>query len=90
MRSIAIFLAILLAGCAGALPVPETVKVPVPVSCVEKPAPRPDLPSDDEFKAADSYHAMLSLWLDRRIRQIYEARLEAALAGCWQPAAGGM
>ena len=90
MKVAALLLCAALGGCAGPLPVPATVQVPVPVACIEQPVPKPDLPTDAEFKAADSYHAMLSLWLDRRIRQIYEARLEAALAGCWQPSAGGM
>ena len=82
--------AALLAGCGSApIPVPQTVQVPVPVACIDAPVPRPDFFTDAQLAAMDDYHGMLALWLDRRQRQVYEARLEAAMAGCWMPGAGG-
>ncbi len=85
-------LVVLLAGCAALGPprIPETVPVPVPVSCLEAPIARPAFISDSELKAMDSYRATITLWLDRRLRSIYELQLEAAMAGCWQPATDGM
>ena len=92
MKRLAVVLVIILAGCAVSGPprVPEKVLVPVPVSCLEAPIKRPVFSSDAELKAMDSYHAMIALWLDRRLRGIYELQLEAAMAGCWQPASDGM
>lgn len=80
----------LLAGCGG-LPVkvPETVSVPVPVSCIEAPVARPNFYTDAEIAAMDDFKATLNLWLERRVRQAYEAQLEATVAGCWLPAKGG-
>lgn len=80
----------LLAGCGAApLKVPETVQVPVPVSCIEAPIPRPNFYTDAELAAMDDYKATLHLWLERRVRQAYEALIEAAMAGCWQPEKNG-
>lgn len=90
MRTLIIAAAALLAACTGPLPVPETVKVPVPVACIARPVERPELLTDAELAAMDSYHGVIALWRDRRQRQIYEARLEAAMAGCWQPGNGGI
>ena len=89
-RRAACLLASLLAACGHTpLPVPERVEVPVPIACVSELVPKPDLPSDQELAAMDSYHGILALWLDRRARQIYEARLEAAMSGCWVRGRGG-
>ena len=90
MRAAIACLAALLAGCSTTIPVPETVKVPVPVSCIDAPIPKPRLVTDAELAAMDDYKATISLWIDRRDRQTYEGRLEAALAGCWLPGAGGV
>lgn len=80
----------LLAGCPSQpIRVPETVQVPVPVACIDAPVPRPELLTDAQMAALDDYHGLLALWLDRRQRQVYEARLEAAMAGCWQAGRGG-
>jgi len=76
----------LLYGCGGgAVTIPETIRVPVPVSCIDAPVPAPPLVTDAELLAMDDYRLTLSLALDRMVRRVYEARLEAALAGCWQP-----
>jgi hypothetical protein len=62
------------------------VLVPVPVACVSEPVPKPDFFTDEQLKALDDYQLPLALWLDRRLRQLYEARIEATLDGCWFPA----
>lgn len=80
----------LLAGCGGhTLVVPETVQVPVPVSCAAEHPPRPALPSDRELAALDDFHLPIALYLDRQLRAQYIRELEAVLSGCWQPRAGG-
>ena len=90
MRLVILVLMLVLAGCQANLPaIPETVMVPVPVSCLDAPIKRPDFVTDAELKKMDSYHAMFALWLDRHLRWLYEQQLEAAMAGCWQPRAGG-
>lgn len=80
------FAILLLAGCTAAPVVPTEVKVPVPVACIDRPVDKIELMTDDELKALNDYQLPLALWLDRRLRQIYEARLEATLDGCWFPA----
>ena len=80
----------LLYGCGGsAVTIPETIRVPVPVSCIDAPVLRPPFTTDAELLAMDDYRLTLSLALDRMVRRVYEARLEAALAGCWQPSKDG-
>ena len=80
----------LLYGCGGgAVTVPETIRVPVPVSCIDAPVPQPSFTTDAELLAMDDYRLTLSLALDRMVRRVYEARIEAALAGCWQPSKDG-
>lgn len=71
-------------------PIPEKQLVPVPVPCLDEPVPRERFMSDAELKAMDDYHAVIALWLDRRLRGIYEKKLEAAMAGCWQPKVDGL
>ena len=79
----------LLAGCPSlGMRVPETVQVPVPVPCAAKKPAKPKLITDPELRSLDSYSATIHLLLDRLVRGQYEAQLEAALAGCWQPDEG--
>jgi hypothetical protein len=74
-----------LTGCASqGVTIPREVRVQVPVPCV---APtdvpqRPELMSDGEMLALDSYRAIWALWGDRLERQGYEAKLEAVVQGC--------
>ena len=72
----------LLAGCAAGPEIPREVRVPVPVACIDQPPPRPAMLSDAELLALDDYGLVLALARDRRIRQGYEAELEAVVEGC--------
>lgn len=70
-----------IAGCSS-LPVPREIRVPVPVPCIDRTPERPSMLSDQELLALDDYALVVSLARDRRIRQGYEAELEATLEGC--------
>lgn len=72
----------LLAGCASGPLIPKEVRVPVPVSCIERPPVRPSMLSDAELLALDDYALVIALARDRRVRQGWEAVLEATIAGC--------
>jgi hypothetical protein len=78
---------ILLAGCSSAPTIPDPpreVRVPVPVPCLrpEDVPQRPSMLSDAQLDALDDKRAVIALGQDRRVRQGYEASMEAAIAGC--------
>lgn len=78
-----LFGSVFLVGACSSLPeVPREVRIPVPIKCIEVSPERPSLLSDEELLALDDYGLVLGLARDRRIRQGYEAQLEAALEGC--------
>jgi hypothetical protein len=68
-------------GCAHVDEKPISVHIPIPVPCAVE-VPKPELLTDEQFKALDDYRFVMELWLDRRLRQGYEGELEAALEGC--------
>ena len=72
-------LAATLIGCAEQVRLPDRVEIPVSVPCLERVPERPLLASDQEILKQNDYAAVLSLWLDRRLRQDYEALLEAGV-----------
>ncbi len=72
----------ILAGCASSPQIPREVRVPIPVPCISQAPVRPALLSDQDLLALDDYGLVLGLARDRRLRQAYEAQLEAAIAGC--------
>lgn len=72
----------LLAGCSSLPSAPDVVRVPVPVPCLDSAPVRPALLSDAELLLLDDFGLVVSLARDRRLRQGYEATLEAAVAGC--------
>lgn len=82
----ALLLCLVLAGCATAEPqiVTQTVKVPVPVSCVT-PSQIPAKPDDRFARTApaspldDQVRALL---LDRESGQAYAGKLRAVLESC--------
>lgn len=78
------FSSVVFSGCATDRIVPQEVRIPVPVSCLkEGDSPvRPSMMSDEQLDGLDDKRAVVALGQDRRIRQAYEARLEAALAAC--------
>lgn len=73
---------LLLAGCASGPLMPEVVKVPVPVSCVETVPIRPGFATDTDLLGLDDFGIVVSLARERRLYQGYTAELEATLAGC--------
>lgn len=75
-------LAALLSGCQATIPVPEVVKVPVPVPCVAAIPTRPATTSDSDLRAMDDYGLVLSLAADRRALLGHVDALEAVLQGC--------
>jgi hypothetical protein len=79
---IAAALSFALAGCASTPQIPREVRVPVPVPCIAEPLQRPALLSDSDLLAMDDYGLIIGLARDRRVRQAYQAQLEAAVAGC--------
>jgi hypothetical protein len=73
-----------LAGCAGALDVPETVEVAVPVACIspaERPA-RPATRTESDLMAMDHYRRTLAAWSDLKKLERYAGELEALVEGC--------
>jgi len=71
-----------LAGCSSVPTAPREVRVPVPVPCIEQAPQRPSMLSDAEMLALDDYGLVLALARDRRVRQGYQATLEAVVQGC--------
>lgn len=80
MRAILILLAFL-AGCAGT-PVVQEVQVPVMVPCLEERPVRPKFTLDKLPLDASDHDLLISLWIERLERKLYESRLETAMAGC--------
>lgn len=73
---------LLITGCASAPGPAVPVQVPVTVPCVVDPPGDPEFPSDETLLALDEYSFVISLWMDRRLRSQYEAKLKASTAGC--------
>ena len=71
-----------LAGCASGLPVPDVVRVQVPTVCIESVPTKPAMLSDAQLLALDDYALIIALAQDRRVRQGWEATIEALVAGC--------
>jgi hypothetical protein len=81
-KNIHVLFAVTLIGCAEQVRLPDRIEIPISVPCLDKVPERPSLASDAEILKQTDYAVVLSLWLDRRLRQDYEAVLEAALSGC--------
>lgn len=73
---------LLLAGCASGPHVPEVVRVPVPIPCIQESPSKPVFLSDAELLALDDFGVVVSLARERRLYQGYVAELEATVAGC--------
>lgn len=83
----AIIFAVFLTACTPALKIPDPpkeVRVPVATPCLkpEDVPQRPSLLSDQQIDALDDKRAVIALGQDRRVRQGYQAGLEAAVKGC--------
>jgi hypothetical protein len=72
----------LLVGCASGPQIPKEIRVPVPVACIDQVPQRPSMLSDAELLALDDYGLVLALARDRRVRQGWEATIEALIEGC--------
>ncbi|QIE87965.1 hypothetical protein [Pseudomonas nitroreducens] len=88
MRMIMIGVVLALAGCQSQrqAPAPEPrvveVQVPVAVPCKITPVIRPAFAVDSLALDAEIDEQMRALRAERKQRQGYEARLEAAVQGC--------
>lgn len=71
-----------LTGCASAPEIPREVRVPVPTPCIDRAPQRPSMLSDAELLALDDYGLVIALARDRRVRQGWEATIEALVEGC--------
>jgi ketol-acid reductoisomerase len=83
MRLVCLFLATSLTAC-GTLPANEVqvVDKAVAVSCVQNLPPTPGFHTDTELKAMPDYQVVIILLSERIQREIYEAKLTAALQAC--------
>ena len=72
----------LLAGCSTIPEAPKEIRIPVPVPCIERAPVKPSMLSDAELLTLDDFGLVVALARDRRIRQGYEAVLEATIEGC--------
>jgi hypothetical protein len=72
----------LLVGCTSAPTIPETVNIPVRVSCIDQLPEKPKLHTDAEIKAMPDYEAIMTLLADRVEDAIYRGQMEAVMEGC--------
>lgn len=70
------------AGCSIVPTAPKEVRIPIPISCIDRPPAKPSMLSDAELLALDDYGLVIALARDRRVRQGYQAQMEAAIEGC--------
>ena len=77
-----ILLALALTGCTAAPKLPEVVRIPVPVPCIEQLPTAPELAQDDALLAMDDYHAVLTMWKDRLSARMGYEELRATAQAC--------
>jgi hypothetical protein len=70
------------AGCAGSPAVPQVVRIPVPVPCLETLPDRPAVAGDADMLALDDYRLVLTLARDRASLKASYEELRAAAAAC--------
>jgi len=76
---------LLLAGCASQTPLPTTpkqVEIPVPVPCKVPQIEKPSFAVDGLPIGSDIWDQMSALRAERKQRQGYELKLEAAVKSC--------
>lgn len=73
---------LLVAGCAVDPPLPETIRVPVPVPCVTAIPVPPAFLTPADLLALDDFQFPIALTADWLKRQQYQAELEAVLLAC--------
>ena len=72
----------LLAGCASDPKLPEVVRVPVPVACIEALPEAPETARDAELLALDDYRLVLTLARDRAALAASYGELRALAEAC--------
>lgn len=77
-----LLVSLLFAGCASGPQIPKEIRVPIATPCIDQAPVKPSMLSDAELLALDDYALVIALARDRRVRQGWEAVLEAAVAGC--------
>ncbi len=77
-----LLLAILLAGCAGAPTVTQTIEIPVFTPCVKLVPARPAYEFDKLTLASSDGEKVLALARDWPRGRKYEGELEAVVEGC--------
>lgn len=77
-----ILLTILLAGCAGPVPMTQRVDVPVYVPCVKERPQRPVFEFDKLDAGVSDGRKVVALARDWARGRKYEGELEAVVAGC--------
>lgn len=83
MRWLAASLILLAAGCGGReVVVPEVVKVPVPVPCLEALPEAPVIAGDAELLDLDDYALVLTVARDRKRLEVAYGELRAAAIAC--------
>lgn len=82
MRLLSVVAAFLLVGCGGIPALPETVKVPVAVSCVKVMPARPPPLTEAALAGLNDYDFVVGITADWLRRKQYEAELEAVLEAC--------
>lgn len=78
----ALLIVLLAAGCASQPKLPEVVKIPVPVPCIDAIPAAPELSQDDAVLAMDDYRAVLTMWQDRLSARVAYEELRAIAQGC--------
>lgn len=74
--------AVTLAGCNATL---TTIKVPVPVACLEAEPGRPVMPTEGLLPGVDIYKFTQAAIAEIERREGYEVRLRTALQACIAP-----
>lgn len=83
MRWLAASLLFLAAGCGGReVVVPEVVKVPVPVPCLDRLPEAPAVAGDEELLGLDDYALVLTVARDRKLLEAAYGELRAAAGAC--------
>jgi hypothetical protein len=77
-----LLLVLLLSGCAVQPKLPEVVKVPVPVPCIDQIPAAPELAQDDAVLAMGDYEAVLTMWRDRLSARVAYDELRAIAEAC--------
>lgn len=77
-----LILCLVLTGCASAPPAAQIVKVPVHTKCLGEVPARPEFAVEKLGPAASDGAKVLALAADWPRGRNYEAKLEAAIAGC--------